>query len=86
VEDNPLTQFDYTGVAGLYSGKSLRGSRGPRYRRFETAAEALRFAIEDMPGAQQLGSLLEVDEARFDHRQIRAFYDAPAYPLVRRIK
>lgn len=86
MEENPLTQFDYTAVAGLYSGKSLRGSRGPRYRRFETAAEALRFAVEDMPGAQHMGSLLEVDEARFDRRQIRALYDAPAYPLARRIK
>ncbi|KIV60931.1 hypothetical protein SZ54_5134 [Rhizobium sp. UR51a] len=39
-----------------------------------------------MPGAQQLGSLLEVDEARFDYRAIRALYDAPGYPLHRRIK
>jgi hypothetical protein len=39
-----------------------------------------------MPDAQKLGSLLEVDEARFDHRQIRALYDAPAYPLHRRIE
>jgi hypothetical protein len=39
-----------------------------------------------MPGAQHMGSLLEVDEARFDRRQIRALYDAPAYPLARRIK
>jgi len=39
-----------------------------------------------MPGAQQLGSLLEVDEARFEYGQIRALYDAPGYPLHRRIK
>lgn len=81
-----MTQFDYTGEAGLYAGKAIGGSRGPRYRRFETAAEALRFAVEDMPGTQQRGSLLEVDEARFDHNQIRALYDAPDYPLLRRIK
>jgi len=81
-----LTLFDYTGGAGLYAGKALGGRRRPRYGRFESAAEALRFAIEDMPGAQQLGSLLEVDEARFDYRAIRALYDAPGYPLHRRIK
>lgn len=81
-----MTRFDYTGSAGLYAGNAMVGRRGPRYRRFETAAEALRFAVEDMPDIQQRGSLLEVDEARFDHNQIRALYDAPDYPLLRRIK
>ena len=78
--------FDYTDGAGVYAGKATRGRSGLRYRRFETAAEALRFAVEDMPGAQQRGSLLEVNEARFDHNQIRALYDAPDYPLSRRSK
>jgi len=54
--------------------------------RFETAAEALRFAVEDMRDKQQRGSLLEMGEARFDHNQIRALYDAPEYPLLRRTK
>ncbi|OEC96913.1 hypothetical protein [Rhizobium sp. YK2] len=80
-----MTGFDYTGGAGLFAGR-VKGSSGSlRYRRFDTAAEALRFAIEDMPGVQQRGSLLETDEARFDHNQIRALYDAPDYPLSRRI-
>ncbi|KAA1183568.1 hypothetical protein FP026_05820 [Rhizobium tropici] len=81
-----MTRFDYTGGAGLSAGRATRGSGGLRYRRFETAAEALRFAVEDMPGIQQRGALLEVDEARFDHNQIRALYDAPDYPLSHRIK
>ncbi|NTJ66504.1 hypothetical protein G6M49_27495 [Agrobacterium rhizogenes] len=81
-----MTQFNYTVGAGLYSGKTMRGSSRLRYRRFETVAEALRFAVEDMPGAQQRGSVLEVDEARFDHTQIRALYDALDYPLSRRTK
>lgn len=81
-----MIRFDYTDGAGLYAGKTIRGHSGLRYRRFETAAEALRFAVEEMPGAQQRGSLLEVNETRFDHNQIRALYDAPDYPLSRRIK
>ncbi|MCX8999605.1 hypothetical protein NOF55_21090 [Rhizobiaceae bacterium BDR2-2] len=79
-----MPEFDYTTGAGLYAGKKFRGSSGPRYRRFETAAEAVRFAIEDMPGSQLRGSVLEVDETRFDDRQIRMLYDAPEYPLKRR--
>jgi hypothetical protein len=86
LEDSHLTRFDYAGSAGLYSGNAKVGKRGPRYRRFETAAEALRFAVEDMGDTQKRGSLLEMDEARFDHNQIRALYDAPDYPLLRRIK
>ncbi len=80
-----MTRFNYTGGAGLYAGHSRVGISGPRYRRFETAAEALRFAVEDMPKSLQRGSLLEIDGARFDHEQIRALYDAPDYPLSRRI-
>lgn len=81
-----MTRFNYAGSAGLYPGNATAGRRGPRYRRFETAADALRFAVEDMRDTQQRGSLLEMDEARFDHNQIRALYDAPEYPLLRRIK
>jgi hypothetical protein len=29
--------------------------------------------------------MLEIDEARFDQNQIRALYDAPDYPLSRRL-
>jgi len=80
-----VISFDYTVGAGLYAGNAKRGRNGLRYRRFETAEEALRFAVEGMSGAQQRSSLLEVNEARFDHNQIRALYDAPDYPLSRRI-
>lgn len=81
-----MAEFNYMIEAGLYIGKTLRSSRGPRYKRFETAAEALRFAMEEIPGSQLRGCVLEVNEARFDERQIRVLYDAPAYPLSRREK
>lgn len=64
-DGDSLTRFDYTDEAGVYAGKSKVDTRGSRYRRFETAAEALRFAVEDMPHSQQWGSLLEIDKARY---------------------
>jgi hypothetical protein len=80
-----MADFDYHRTAGLYAGKSHRGGNvRPRYRRFETAAEAVRFAIEDLPGSQLPGSVLEVEEARFEGQQIRKLYDAPGYPFPRR--
>ncbi|ASY55400.1 hypothetical protein SS05631_c04440 [Sinorhizobium sp. CCBAU 05631] len=62
----------------------MRRTSRLRYKRFESAAEAIRFAIEDMPVAMLRGSVLEVDEARYDGQQMRRLYEADAYPLPRR--
>lgn len=82
-----MAEFDYMTTAGLYAGRKQRGGNvRPRYQRFDTAAEAVQFAIENLADSQLLGSVLEVEEARFDGRQIRGLYDAPGYPLPRRQK
>ena len=53
------------------------------YRRFASAAEAIKFAVEELPPAQLLGAVLEVSEERFDCEGIRQLYDSPNYPLAR---
>ncbi|CAD7022846.1 hypothetical protein REJC140_00009 [Pseudorhizobium endolithicum] len=75
---------DYSAGAGLYPCKTVRRTTRIRYRRFDTVAEALRFAIEDMPASMLQGSILEVDEARFGGPEIQRLYEAEAYPLKRR--
>jgi hypothetical protein len=80
-----MTTFDYTALAELYPARSWKGGAGRvTYKRFEAAAEALRFAIEELPPQFLLGTYLEVDEARFDGRQIRKLYESEDYPLPRR--
>ncbi|TCN22844.1 hypothetical protein [Sinorhizobium americanum] len=79
-----MATFDYSAGAGLYPCKTVRRTSRLRYKRFESAAEALRFAIEDMPVAMLRGSVLEIDEARYDGQQMRRLYEADAYPLPRR--
>jgi len=79
-----MTNVDYTASAGLYPCKTVRRASRLRYKRFESVAEALRFAIEDMPSSMLRGCVLEVDEARFDGTQMQKLYDADSYPLPRR--
>ena len=81
-----LSGFDYKAPAELYPSRSRR-VRGPfSYKRFNTAAEALRFAIEDMPGGALLGATLEVNESRYTEAEMRALYESPAFPLKRTAK
>lgn len=78
-----MAPFDYSAAAELYPSKSFYKSRRVRYKRFATAADAVRYAIEEMPAELLHGSLLEVDEQRFDGAQIRGLYSAEAFPLSR---
>jgi hypothetical protein len=51
---------------GLYpSVKGIGGARSPiTYRRFATAAEAVRFAVEEFPAVRTLGAWMQVGEGR----------------------
>ncbi|PCK80908.1 hypothetical protein [Rhizobium sophoriradicis] len=79
-----MTVFDYSAGAGLYPCKTIKRKSSLAYKRFDSVAESLRFAIEDMPASLLRGSVLEVEEARFDGLQMRKLYEAEAYPLTRR--
>ena len=80
-----MAKFNYDAPAELFAGRSQRGPRPMMYQRFDRGAQALRFAIEQLPPANLLGSILEVNERRYNHADIRAFYDAPEYPLKRKV-
>jgi hypothetical protein len=77
--------FDYGVEAELFpthNRKSKRAAFG--YRRFSRAADAIRFAIEQLPSDALAGAYLEVREQRFDRHGIQRLYDSEAYPLPRR--
>jgi hypothetical protein len=77
--------FDYFGEAELFPTNNRKYKRAAfGYRRFAKAAEAIRFAIEQLPAEALAGAYLEVREQRFDRHGIRQLYDSEAYPLPRR--
>ncbi len=98
VFDGPLTKmptfdyateaelFDYSIEAELFSakGKNLR-RQPPGYKRFARAADAICFAIEELPPHCLVGTYLQVNEERYQAKDIRRLYESVEYPLARRV-
>jgi hypothetical protein len=54
------------------------------FGRFARAADAIRFAIEELPPEVLLATQLKVAEERFNGEEIRRLYERIEYPLIRR--
>jgi hypothetical protein len=63
--------FDYEAPAELFLAKRTKSGH-QNHRRFATAVEAIRYAIED---------LRTPEDERFDSTEIQRRYEADAYPL-----
>jgi len=80
-----MRPFNFNTAAELFPAAIRKKKRaGFAYRRFGTAAEAVRFAIEELPADSLNGAYLQVEEARFDQSGIRSLYESDAFPLPRR--
>src|SRR5258707_14297360 len=80
-----MASFSFNTAAELFPAAIRKKKRaGFAYRRFGTAPEAVRFAIEELPADSLNGAYVRVDEARFDQRAIRTLHESQAFPLPRR--
>ncbi|MCA1458641.1 hypothetical protein I6F35_36670 [Bradyrhizobium sp. BRP22] len=81
----PMRPFNFNTAAELFPAAIRKKKRaGFAYRRFGTAAEAVRYAMEELPADSLNGAYLQVEEARFDQNGIRSLYESEAFPLPRR--
>lgn len=79
-----MSPFNYGSEAELFPTRSRLSRRQPvTYKRFDTAAEAIRYAIEELDPDLLVGAYLEVDEERFDAQGIRKLYASDDFPLSR---
>ena len=80
-----MAAFSYNTAAESFPAAIRKKKRaGFAYRRFDTAAAAVRFAIEELPADSPNGAYLQVEEARFDQSGIRSLYESADFPLERR--
>ena len=90
--EEPRLGFDYGAEAELFPTRNRQPRRQPiglrqpvGYKRFARAADAIRFAIEELPAELLLGAFLEVDEERYDSGGIHRLYESMDYPLIRSV-
>lgn len=79
-----VSDFDFAEPAELYGGSSWSKRRiTMAYRKFGTAAEAIRYVMEELPESSSKALVLEVGETRLNHAAIRKLYECDGYPLQR---
>jgi hypothetical protein len=69
-----MPPFDYNAPAELFLAKPAKGSR-IKYRRFATAAEAIRYAVEELRKRRSLSAWMQVGEDRFNKEESNRLYD-----------
>jgi hypothetical protein len=79
-----VEKFDFDAPAELFPSRNRKIVNKIKYRRFDRAADAIRFAVEELPEPLLLGAYIQIDEERLGHKDIRGLYDSAEYPLTKR--
>jgi hypothetical protein len=72
-------------ASGNIHGETQTRSAAARLSSFATAAEAIRFTLENFPATHTLGADMQVGDERFDSNDIHRRYESSDYPLRRAV-
>lgn len=79
-----MTEFDFQAAAELFPPRGRQLARQVvSYKRFDNAALAIRYAIEELDPMLLAGAILQVEDDRYDGNTMRNLYASAAYPLER---
>jgi hypothetical protein len=78
-----VDKFDFSAPAELFRRRTP-GKGAAFYRRFDTAAAAISYAVEGLRDLDAKMTVLQVEEERLDQQAIRELYDSRDYPLARK--
>lgn len=76
--------FDFGAPGELFCARGLGYQPRLTYKRFDSAAKAIQFAMEVLPSKDLRAATLEVAEIRMRGEEIRLLYQSAGYPLVRK--
>lgn len=81
-----MEKFDFGAPAELFPSRNRKVASKIKYRRFDKAADAIRFAVEELPEPLLLGAYIQIDEQRLGHKDIRALYESERFPRKKQVK
>ena len=59
-----MSKFNYDAPAELFPAPTRKAKKGGKYRRFDTAADAIRYVVEELPAQMVSGTILETENER----------------------
>jgi hypothetical protein len=81
-----MDAFNFTAPAEIYASRGRGATKRPMtFYRFNSAAEAIRFVMEQLPPEMLMGTTMEIGEERFIGNDIKKLYHSANFPLNRAI-
>lgn len=80
-----MTHFQYQAPAELFLGSDWRTAAAQGPRTFRTAAQALRFAIEEAAPVSLKGASLSAGDRHYTNDEMISLYRRPDYPFPRKM-
>ena len=77
-------RIDFAAPSELFCARSISRRSRITYKRFDTAAKAIKFAVEELGVDGLRAATIEVAEVRFRGDEISALYRSADYPLKRK--